>query len=286
MSDAVVVDAAPAKLNLCLKVLGKRTDGYHELFSWFAFASLVDQVTARPADRLSLEISGPFSGPLDGPPEGNLVVRAARLLHQAAQLPAGQWASLTLDKQIPVAAGLGGGSADAAAALRGLNRLWALDWSIETLATLAEPLGADVPACVRGKAHLACGRGETFVADAPVPSLPMLLVNPLRPLPTAAVFAQVGDIGPIEMPGQTNWSLQAAKALGNDLTPAALRLMPDIADVLTLLDGCEGLCWAQLCGSGPTVGAIFTSPLGRNAAIARIRRQFPAYWYASCQLLA
>ena len=186
--DAVGVEStesAPAKVNLYLHVTGRRPDGYHLLDSLIVFADLCDTVTAAPAERLSLTLAGPFADALDG--ADNLVSRAARALAAHAGRP--PRATLRLVKHVPVAAGLGGGSSDAAAALRALIRLWGLSIEADELARLALELGADVPVCLAGHACFVGGIGDALTPAPALPSAPILLVNPGVAVPTTEVFA-------------------------------------------------------------------------------------------------
>ncbi len=180
-----VEELARAKINLDLQVTGRRADGYHELDSLTAFAAFGDRLILQQHDRLELEVIGPFAGPLAAEPD-NLVLRAARRLASRAGREA--TVRITLDKRLPVAAGLGGGSADAAAVLRGLNRLWRLGMAPADLAAIAVDLGADVPVCLAGRAARMRGIGDRLEPWDELPPLAVLLVNPDLPLSTAAVF--------------------------------------------------------------------------------------------------
>ena len=229
---AVLTEIAPAKINLALHVRRKRSDGYHELESIFAFAKEGDVVRGRDADALSLEITGPFAGNLTADAD-NLVLRAARALAAAADVP--PCAALTLDKRLPVASGIGGGSADAAAALRLCNRLWALDWPIERLLPIAATLGADVPPCLVGRTLRGEGRGDdlTLVPRPRLTGRPLLLVNPGVALSTAAVFAHWDGVDRGALPEGDDAD---AIALGrNDLEAPAIAAVPAIADLIALL---------------------------------------------------
>ncbi|MEZ5865086.1 MAG: 4-(cytidine 5'-diphospho)-2-C-methyl-D-erythritol kinase [Geminicoccaceae bacterium] len=185
MADDLLVETARAKLNLDLLVTGRREDGYHELDSLVVFVPLADRLTFEHAPGLSLEVTGPFAGGL-GPAEDNLVLRAARMLAAAAgRSPA---FAIRLEKLLPVASGIGGGSADAAATLRGLARLFGLDWPADRLRELGLDLGADVPVCLWGRPARLRGIGERLDPVRGLPGLPLVLVNPGIGLGTAAVF--------------------------------------------------------------------------------------------------
>ncbi len=265
---------APAKLNLALHVRARRADGYHDLETIFAFTAFGDTLTAEVADGLSLRLTGPFADAA-GAGGDNLVLRAARALAAATGETRG--AALALDKRIPVAAGLGGGSADAAAALRLLDRLWGLDWPEARLLDIAAGLGADVPACVLSRA---CLGGGTGAALAPLATdwagTPVLLVNPRVAVPTGPVFAGWDGID--------RGRLDVRRPLGelrNDLTVPAVAIAPIIAEVLTWLAARHGVTLARMSGSGATCFALFDSPESRDAAMDAC----PAEWWQTATAL-
>ncbi len=270
----MLTEHAPAKLNLALHVRRRRADGYHDIESVFAFTGFGDTLTGEAADALTLTVEGEFA---DAAGQGgdNLVLRAARALADAAGVKAN--ARLHLVKRIPVAAGLGGGSADAAAALRLLNRLWGLDWSHARLAEIAAGLGADVPACVTSRTALGSGRGDAL---APWPQdlagTPVLLVNPRVAVPTPPVFAGWDgvDRGGI-VPGA------ALANLRNDLTDSALAIAPVIADCLAALTTTEGATLVRMSGSGATCFALYATADERDAAA----RTLPAPWWTTATSL-
>ena len=235
---------APAKVNLYLHVTGRRDDGYHELDSLVAFADVGDRLTAEPAASRSLAVQGPEAADLAAVGDDNLVLRAARLLAERAGITAG--AALHLDKHLPVAAGIGGGSSDCAAALLALKRLWRISLEDEALCALGARLGADVPACLYGRAVWVGGIGERLEPAGALPEAGILLVNPRRALPTAAVFAarrgpfgHVGRFSP--MPSKASDLAAALMPCRNDLTEAAIGLVPEIAAVLARLGRLPGL---------------------------------------------
>jgi len=268
---------APAKINLWLKVVGRRADGLHRLDSLVAFSDLADEIEAQPADRLVLTVDGPLAPALTAESD-NLVLKAARLLADRAGVA--PRAALRLTKRIPVAAGLGGGSADAAAALQALVGLWRIALPVEELFDAAAQLGADVPMCLAGRAALVSGVGEQLASAPPLPPCAVLLVNPGVVLPTAEVFAaRHGDFSP-ERPLARPWSdlagLAAALAeRGNDLTDAACGLRPAIADVLAFLRGTEGVRHAAMSGSGATCFALYGTQDAAQRAAARV----PSSWW-------
>jgi len=279
---------APAKINLYLHVVGRRDDGYHRLDSLIAFAGTGDRITVAAADDgLSLASRGPFAAAV---PTGadNLALRAATALKTLAGHPGG--ASITLDKALPVAAGIGGGSADAAAVLRALVRLWRLDLDPEALARLALSLGADVPACLRGGAASVAGIGEWIT---PAPSLPpahLLLVNPAEPLSTQAVFA--ARSGSFSAPAPITEAMPDATALAqalarrrNDLEAAAISLCPAVGAVLAAIAAAEGCLLARMSGSGATGFGLFAAADEAADAGRRIGARHPGWWVATAPLL-
>jgi 4-diphosphocytidyl-2-C-methyl-D-erythritol kinase len=270
------VRPAHAKVNLWLNVVGRRDDGYHLLDSLVAFVDLADQVEARPADRLTLDLDGPLAGALAGESD-NLVLRAARLLADRAGVA--PRAAIRLAKHVPVAAGLGGGSADAAAALHELVELWRVAMPQEELFDLAARLGADIPMCLAGRTAFVSGVGERLAWAPPLPECAVLLVNPGTALPTRDVFAaRRGAFSPLRPPPPP-WSDLAGFAgvlgeRGNDLTAAAISLAPMVGQVLEALLR-TGTRHAAMSGSGATCFALYDSAeLARRAASA-----LPAAWW-------
>lgn len=272
----MLTEPAPAKINLALHLRRRRPDGYHDLETVFAFTDFGDRLTGAVGEGLSLTLSGPTADAADVG-DDNLVLRAARALAAAAGVPAR--AQLHLDKRIPVAAGLGGGSADAAAALRLLNRLWELDWPLEQLAALAAPLGADVPVCVFSRTLYGAGKGEALSAwPVRFAGTPVLLVNPGVAVPTGRVFA--GWDG-LDRGGITPGA--ALVDLRNDMTPAAIAIAPAIAEVLATLAGAPGVTLARMSGSGATCLALFTDAAARDAAAATLAGR--GWWQAATRII-
>jgi len=287
-APAALAVTARAKLNLYLHVLCRRADGYHLLDSLVAFATLGDRLTARPAERLALHRDGPFAGDLPAD-EDDLVLRAVRAAARHAGCAPDL--SLTLDKRLPVASGIGGGSADAAAALRLAARLWRRD--PRDFAGIAATLGADVPMCLAGRAAFAGGVGETL---APAPDLPpahIVLVNPGVPLPTARVFAfhaasgrgghgaAARFDGPV---GDVHALARLLKTRGNDLEPAAIALVPEIATALAALSGRDGCLLARMSGSGATCFGLFSDAATASAAARSIAAFESGWWVRASQL--
>jgi 4-diphosphocytidyl-2-C-methyl-D-erythritol kinase len=274
---------ARAKVNLWLRVVGRRADGYHLLDSLVAFTDLADSLDAAPSDALSLAVDGP-GAPSLGRDTDNLVLKAARLL--AARARVAPRAAIRLTKRIPVAAGLGGGSADAAAALRALADLWGVALPVEELFDQAATLGADVPMCLAGRAALASGVGEKLMPVPPLPACGLLLVNPGKALATGDVFAaRRGDFSqpqPLAHPWSDLASLvEALAARGNDLTAAATALCPPIGEVLAFLHQSSGVRYAAMSGSGATCFALYDTPTGAK----RVAVKLPAGWWRHAGVL-
>jgi 4-diphosphocytidyl-2-C-methyl-D-erythritol kinase len=283
--------AAPAKINLTLQVLGRRADGYHLLDSLVAFASLHDVLRVEAADALTLSVEGPTAADLAASLQGdNLVLRAARRLAEAAGIAA-PTAALALHKTLPVAGGIGGGSADAAAALLALAQLWRLDLDAAALAALALPLGADLPVCLASRPMRMSGIGERLEAAPALPPLGLLLVNPRVALPTAAVFRALNDaFGPATAltyrPGDAPSLLAALRAGRNDLEAPARRLAPVIGEVLAALTALPGARLARMSGSGATCFALFDDEAAAVAAGGVLQAGARGWWSAAGRLIA
>ena len=265
-------ETAFAKINLALHVRARTPDGYHEIETIFAFAEDGDLLSVAPAAGLSLSVTGPFADALAG--EGdNLVLRAARAL--AAHCGVETGAALILDKRLPVASGIGGGSADAAAALRLLRRFWQVTISDEDLHALAAGLGADVPACLYSRTARGEGKGDRLVPLdlSGLAGTPLLLVNPLMPLSTAAVFKAWDklDRGPL-----TDWETGR-----NDLEAPARALVPEIGDVLDALSGAR---FVRMSGSGATCFGLFESDARMETTARDIAAAHPDWWMLSTRL--
>jgi 4-diphosphocytidyl-2-C-methyl-D-erythritol kinase len=260
----ILAEPAPAKLNLALHVRRRRADGRHDIETIFAFCTDGDRLQAGSGQGLALTIAGPFAEGLSAG-EDNLVIRAARALADAAQIPAD--AALHLTKNLPVASGIGGGSADAAAALRLLTRLWGLDPAYAS--AVASTLGSDVPACLLSMTARGSGAGDDLaLEDAGIADTPVLLVSPRQPLSTGAVFAGWAgtDHGPL-----AHW-----RDGRNDLEPAARALVPAISAVLDWLGARPGVTTARMSGSGATCFALFDDEAARDRAAAAVP---PDWWH-------
>jgi 4-diphosphocytidyl-2-C-methyl-D-erythritol kinase len=277
-----VTEAAHAKVNLFLHVLDRRPDGYHTLDSLVVFAAPADTLRAEPDETMSLAVDGPFAGALAG--ADNLVLRAARAL--AAATGSTRGARLTLTKALPVASGIGGGSADAAAALRALDRLWGLGLGAHRLAALGAGLGADVPVCVHGQPARMGGIGERIAAAPRLPRFGLLLANPGVALATATVFAarRGGFDAPAVLPGSWPDAATMARDLArsrNALEPAAIALCPPIATVLDALSALPGARLARMSGSGATCFALFDDDAAASDAARVLRAAQPGWWIAA-----
>ncbi|MGE0095678.1 MAG: 4-(cytidine 5'-diphospho)-2-C-methyl-D-erythritol kinase [Alphaproteobacteria bacterium] len=282
--------AAAAKLNLYLHVTGKRTDGYHLLDSLAVFASRHDVVEVSAADGLSLSVDGPFAPALHAAMEGdNIMLRAARALAEAAKIA--PRASIRLTKNLPVAAGIGGGSADAAATLGLLSRLWNIKLDEQAMAALALSLGADVPVCRFGRAAFMGGVGEKLDAAPALPPVAVVLVNPKIPLATKDVFRARDQA--FSQPGRFDAAPADAAALAallrerkNDLEAPAIRLVPMVGAVLSALERQKGCLLARMSGSGATCFGLFADEAGAREAAAAIRHAEPGWWTDAARLVS
>jgi 4-diphosphocytidyl-2-C-methyl-D-erythritol kinase len=281
-------DTAKAKLNLTLEVLGRRADGYHEVRSLVGFAALGDSVELEPGDDLALDIDGPFAGALQGE---NLVIAAAETAK--AKAPSIALGRFRLTKTLPVAAGLGGGSADAAAALRLLAKANQDALSSAALAEIATGLGSDVTACLESRPALMTGRGEHVTEVRGFPACGVVLVNPGLPLATASVYAAL-NAAPLtdkkasivvpDFGGSFERLIDYAAPRGNDLGAAALRLAPAIGEVLTAPRRLHGARLVQFSGSGPTCFALFATEDEAKAAAASLAATHSSWWLAATTL--
>lgn len=274
-----------AKVNLALHVRSRRDDGYHALESLFVFTCDGDVLTGRSVESgaLTLSVSGPFANALDNG-GGNLVVKAAQALRE--YLGEKRGAALTLVKNLPVASGIGGGSADAAATLRLLGRLWNAHIPVPDLERIALSLGSDVPACLSSAIQIVRGRGELLQGvDVPgLPGMPMLLVNPGVAISTARVFKAWDQVDRGALAAD---SLEGLIASGrNDLEAAAVAIAPLIADVLAELRQCAGVRLARMSGSGATCFALFDEEADAKAAATVIRARQADWWVMETRIRA
>jgi 4-diphosphocytidyl-2-C-methyl-D-erythritol kinase len=276
----MIREFAPAKINLSLRVVGKRVDGYHLLDSLVAFADIGDEILAAPNDLLSLSLDGPFAAALEGEPD-NLVLRAARAL--AAATGTDEGAKIRLTKRLPVASGIGGGSSDAAAALRALGRLWGGLPERERLDELAYALGADTIVCLDPRPAWMSGTGEIVEPAGDLPEAGLLLVNPGAAVPTPVVFrARTGPFSKpcrFAIPADAAGLAEALAASSNDLQDAALRVAPAVGDVLAALESLPGALLSRMSGSGGTCFALFADRAAAAAAAATLRAKAPPGWW-------
>lgn len=274
---------APAKVNLFLHVGAVEADGYHPLASLVAFADVGDRLTVEPADGLSLAVTGPFAAALAG--EGdNLVLRAVRALGAAAGV-GDPGLRITLDKQLPVAAGLGGGSSDAGAVLKLVRDALGLPFDDAALAEIAAGLGADGPMCLHARAAWAEGRGDVLTFETGLPPLPALLVNPGVPSSTGAVYRafDAGSPGEARRPGPPAvWdALSVIDWLAiqrNDLEAPAVTLAPAIGEALAATAALPGARLTRMSGSGATVFALFDTAAAAEAAGRALAAENPGWW--------
>ena len=280
MASTARAEKAPAKVNLTLRVLGRRADGYHELESLVAFAGVGDALTFAPGDALTLTVSGP-TAPAAGDSADNLVLKAARALaERIAGLTLGRFA---LSKRLPVAAGLGGGSADAAAALRLLAHANGIALDDPRLMQAAQATGADVPVCLDPRPRLMRGVGDVLSAPLDLPRLFAVLINPGVAVSTREVFAAL-NLPPAAPPALAGAppppsALLAEIASGrNDLEQPAIELEPVIADVLSIINKLPGCRLARMSGSGATCFGLFETNAAATAAARTVRVGYPQWW--------
>lgn len=285
----MLTDQGRAKVNLSLRVIGRRVDGYHDLESVVAFADCADGLTLEPGPELSLTTTGPLAQAC-GDTSDNLVLKAARLLSE--RVPGLKMGAFALEKVLPVAAGIGGGSADAAAALRLLARLNGLALDDERLLDVALKTGADVPVCLSSQACDMTGVGESLM-PLNLPKLPCVMVNPSVPVATKDVFGalglrngelRVGATDVIESPawpdgGATvsDW-VDALAIVPNDLEAPAIRIQPLIGEVLSTLGRSDGVLLSRMSGSGATCFAIYGDAASAQNAAEQIRRDHAGWW--------
>ena len=286
--DTTTTAFAAAKINLCLHVTGKRADGYHLLDSLVAFAGIGDSLGVEPADDIVLHLKGPNAAALREE-ANNIVLKAARLLAPFRTIPPPVGAALTLRKVLPVASGIGGGSADAAAALRLLCSFWKIDLPEQTLARIALSLGADVPVCLQSRPVRLRGVGEFL---EPLPALPpawLVLVNPRVEVSTPAVFRERSGPFGTPVPALPEWPDAAAlarflKTCRNDLSEAAIRIAPRIACVLDALEQQQNCLLARMSGSGATCFGLFERRDHAEKAAAGLMRHHPGWWVETAPL--
>jgi 4-diphosphocytidyl-2-C-methyl-D-erythritol kinase len=284
-----LIEEGRAKVNLTLRVVGRRVDGFHDLESVVAFADCADRLTLTPGSTLNLKTTGPLAQDC-GETVDNLVFKAAQLLGE--RVPDLNLGNFTLDKVLPVAAGIGGGSADAAAALRLLAQANGLAIDDPRLIEVAKLTGADVPVCLASRACVMTGVGETLLPLS-LPKIPCVLVNPRVPVATREVFEALGLrngellVGVTDVLQATAWPEQGASiedwvevlaGSTNDLEAAATRIQPVIGEVLSALNATNGAWLARMSGSGATCFAIFENTPEAQRAAQKIHLDHPQWW--------
>ncbi|WCK02527.1 4-(cytidine 5'-diphospho)-2-C-methyl-D-erythritol kinase [Agrobacterium tumefaciens] len=282
------IEAAPAKINLALHVTGQRADGYHLLETLVTFTEAGDVIRICDAAADSFSISGPFGDLLSAGDGGDNLVTRARDMLRDALASAGQPArpvDIHLEKNLPVASGIGGGSADAAATLRGLLRHWGATVAPEKLTSLALKLGADVPMCLAGRPLIARGIGEDIEALTDLPELSMVLANPLKAVSTPEVFRRLQNKANPQLPAPatTGWMDFLAQSR-NDLQPPAQALLPDIGEIIGLLSE-EGAALVRMSGSGATCFGIFHSFDDAKNAETSLRKKRPGWYFQATRTI-
>ena len=277
--SAPLSERAFAKINLTLRVLGRRADGYHELESLVAFADVADTLTLEPGSTNGLEMSGPFAGK-SGPVDDNLVLKSlAELRRRVAGLKGGRF---RLEKNLPVAAGIGGGSADAAAALRLLAKANGIAFDDSSLIAAAQAVGADVPVCLGSRPCIMRGIGEVLSEPLDLVLIPAVLVNPGVALVTRAVFGKFkgahASSGFADVPTKTGALIDFLKQQDNDLTDAATECAPVVGQVLAALRAAKGSALVRMSGSGATCFALFDSRDEAEVAAQRLGSEHKNWW--------
>jgi 4-diphosphocytidyl-2-C-methyl-D-erythritol kinase len=280
VTDAAVFVTAPAKINLSLHVGHRRADGYHDLESLVAFVAHADEIRLERDEAFTLSITGPFAGHI-APADDNLVLMAAKLLAKETNARTG--ARIGLEKKIPVASGLGGGSADAAAVLRGLVRLWNLDIDADVLRKLGASLGADVPVCIDSAPAWMEGKGERVRVLPPLPVMPLVLVNPRVAVSTAEVFAGLRERSGLGAtppePFEDVFALvRYLRTTKNDLEESARAIAPVTGEVLSELQRLPDVLIARMSGSGATCFALFADDAAALAARLALQSAHPEWW--------
>lgn len=287
-----IEETAPAKINLALHVTGQRDDGYHLIDSLVTFCQHGDRLTFTLSDQDEFQITGRFGAMLSADADGrdgNLVVRARDLLRKAlaAENSAAPPVSIVLEKELPIASGIGGGSADAAGTLRGLLRLWRADISDETLQRLALALGADVPMCLQSRPLRASGIGEILTPLPQMPALALVLGNPLKGVSTPTIFRLLANKANPVMPdlptdaALSDW-IERLGTLRNDLEPPARALLAEIG-MLSDMFAAEGALFTRMSGSGATCFGIFADQHHAEQAAATLRQKRPDWYFQASQ---
>lgn len=282
--DFAVTENACAKINLALHVTGQRPDGYHLLEMLVTFARHGDRLGFALADADDFTLSGQFADVLADDPGTNLVLKARDLLREAAG--GAPPIRIHLEKNLPVASGIGGGSADAAATLRGLMRLWNVALPAEAIAALALKLGADVPMCLKSTPLIARGIGEEMETADALPSFAIVLANPLKGVSTPEVFRRLAskNNAPMALNRTSHW-METIRTTRNDLEPPARELVPEIAEISSMLSS-EGAVFTRMSGSGATCFGIFETPVAALRAAERLHAARPDWYFQATETFA
>ncbi len=282
--------AAPAKINLFLHVVGRRADGYHLLDSLVAFADYGDVIEVEQSPDISLEITGEYAAKLAlCPKENNLVWKAAAAFQKYSLKPVG--AKITLTKNLPVASGIGGGSADAAAAIIALKKLWELDITEQELSKIAVSLGSDVPVCLYGKPAIMRGVGEEITPLVLQGNAYIVLINPNLPLDTAEIFREFARGGynysaPVLAYGNNWHDYKDEFGFKNDLELVARAKLPIITEILMEIADTEGCFIARMSGSGATCFGLYNDGIAAQKAAGKLKVKFPQAWCVSAKILS
>lgn len=284
-SCASITEEARAKINLALHVTGQRPDGYHLLDMLVTFAAHGDRLSFASSQADAFTLSGRFAGTLAGDSATNLVLKARDLLREAVgaiALPV----QIHLEKNLPIASGIGGGSADAAATLRGLMRLWGATLPKEALAALALKLGADVPMCLESRPLIARGIGEEIEPVADLPAFAMVLANPMKGVSTPDVFRRLTTKNnpALALPRTGDW-LAAIAAARNDLEPPARELVPEIGEISAMLETC-GALMTRMSGSGATCFGIFANMGAAQEAAGTLHDNRPDWYFQATETVS
>ena len=280
---------APAKLNLFLHITGRRHDGYHFLESLIAFAGIYDTLHVTNSPDITLTITGRFGNVLQHTADTNSIIIAAKALAKLGNVSSG--AAMTLEKELPIASGIGGGSSDAATALRLLSRHWNLSLPDDAMMELSRSLGSDVPCCYRATPAIMHGIGDQITKISALPLLPIVLVNPLKPLSTPLVYKiGVSQFTPSRLgetiPTSIGELLSYLHTTHNDLEAPATRLCPEITEIIAQLKAQDGCTLARMSGSGATCFGIFSSKATAAKAASNLQEIRPAWWIEASTLLA
>ncbi len=285
--DVTVIEDAPAKINLALHVTGQRSDGYHLLDMLVTFTRHGDRLEFTPAEKDEFVISGRFAGMLDGSRDDNLVLKARDFLREAiAEGSSAPAVRIHLQKNLPIASGIGGGSADAAATLRGLIRLWNVSPPYATIEAIAIRLGADVPMCLESRPLIARGIGEQITPVGEMPVFAMVLANPLKGVSTPEVFRRLTSKTnpPLEMTPCSTW-VEMVGLMRNDLEPVARDLLPEIAEISSMLTK-QGASFVRMSGSGATCYGIFDTLAAAERAATALHSERPDWYFEATETIA